>query len=269
MSMSEIALRLAEVLTSTGVSSILGLLLGGKISDLTNYDKIRDIVGEELDADAISEIDSQTKALITWMQITYKNQKDAGAPKQQLIALLAIREIEVQGDLLGKLTAEGRQKGGLGVYLVLAGVHLALLQEMARIDPNGGGGYAKSVQDYATSYAGYAEGMFNQVVVEALGNPPKVKKAREQTCYDQGSPFESPICKTDDVEYYEWKPPKGKTERTLTYRPGSVNSNAIINEIYAKYNAFKIETKAELRSTFGKPREVASEWRKLVDRPVP
>lgn len=283
----EIALDLAKALASNilervGVPGVLLNLLGlgsNNYFDATNYDKIQAIVKEELDANTIESVSGGTLVIVQWMKINYKGQKKRTKTKDEYRELVDLLRDEANdlNKLRGELIPEGRKKAGLGVYLILAGVHLGMLQELALIDPDAGtplgSAYAEQVQKYANIHVKHANDTFELIVREELGkiSRPKVVKRTIRNSAPVGEVGGPTFDSSFYVEKYFWENPKTKKDESTReyYISNGGIPQAKRNSIDAKYNAHKDGVIKKLRSTFGFPRKVASEWEKLAGQPVP
>ena len=165
---SDIAKSLATGLVS-GITGKIGVLIFNEIFPPgipsyfeEVYKEIEIIINKELTQNTIDEINGQINGLKDWVAITYTNAKESGMSKEKLTALLQPREPQIAIQVVGVLMEDRYAEPGITVFMIGAGMHLSILQELALIDPDASSPteshYAKSVQDYAgTKYAPHAK----------------------------------------------------------------------------------------------------------------
>ena len=175
-----IAKELAKGLL-TGVTGHVGVLIFNEIfpsgtSDYFDavYAEIEKIVNQELTEDTIAEVNGQINAMTYWVATIYTNAKESGTlSKEELTELLQPRAPQIAIELVGTLMDERFAKPGVCVFMIGAGMHLAILQELAFVDPNAASPddshYVKTIQDYAERYANHAVTTTNAIMNSRLG----------------------------------------------------------------------------------------------------
>ena len=114
------------------------------------YAEISKVVKQVIEENTIKEVDGAVNGLKNWVKDTYAPRKaskfEAGSTELTAEDKTDLRDLlsrDLTTEQIGKLQEESFAEAGLGVFMIAAGVHLALLQELAFVDPD--------VQDPATS----------------------------------------------------------------------------------------------------------------------
>lgn len=164
--MSAILAAIAKGLLSALASKIFSSIFAGHSADYYFKEMLKDIkkmLHISLVANDITTIKGKVDGVISQMTINYPNMKASGASKAKLVAYLSNVESTIDLDIMGPLTAltdetqaKGNAQQSLLVYAVSAGMHFAVLQEMAKEDPTvtdpTKSQYAKDIQQYAKKY---------------------------------------------------------------------------------------------------------------------
>ena len=164
---SEIATNLLKGVIS-GIGSEIGALMFGSIfgqsvpSYFTEvYKTIEKIMHQELTDNTIDQINGEINGTSDWVKFTYNPRKDSGAAKAELYALLEPKVSDLAISMIGVLQEEAFAESALSVFIISAGMHLVLLQELALVDPDVDdpeqSSYIATIKSYAAKYADYAE----------------------------------------------------------------------------------------------------------------
>lgn len=228
------------------------------------YKQIEKIVNKELTQSTIDEINGQINGLKDWVAITYTNAKESGMSKDKLTALLQPREPQIAIQLVGVLMEDRYAEPGITVFMIGAGMHLAILQELALIDPDAASPteshYAKSVRDYAKKYAGHAKPTTENIL--------QTRANKIQAKGDIYVPSPGWL-----VQYRYWFEDSLTGYRSPTWYndvdiKGSYNPDAEKQRDEALAN-YKKEKHSQLVKDMEDPLATTDEWLKLVDQPIP
>lgn len=267
---TDIAKDLAKGLLS-GIAGKLGALIFDKIfppgiPDYFGavYSEIKKIVHQELTQSAIDEINGEINGIQTWVKITYGNDKKSGTlTKKQLTDLLEPRETQLVTETLGPLMTERYAQPGICTFMIGAGMHLSVLQELAFVDPNVSkppdSPYVKSIKDYAKTYADFAKTTTQSIIHQRLAMiEPKSKVLN----------IYNPNTFRYTYWYMYWWEDKynGKMSQTFASMYPSRDEIEKRDKSMAKH---KNDAQEELIKSMQDPEETANLWLKLVDQPLP
>lgn len=226
------------------------------------YKEIGKIVKSEITQNTIDQINGRINGVVAWMKNTYKPRKESGASRDELSGMIS-RQVELLYTEAAYTLMENRYaKSGISVFMVASGVHLALMQEQALVDPRqpdpGKSSYAISVKLNAQTYADHLGKTF-----DALVNDRKnlVDIAYDPLVFDNPPPkdryrFHDKLTNTwgNIHEQYMDKDKKNHTGQEeaeadrQNYLPGVIN---------------------KLTTDLGDPRNTANQWLKLTTKPIP
>ena len=231
------------------------------------YKQIEKIVNKELTQNTIDEIDGQINGMKDWVAITYTNAKESGLSKDKLTDLLQPREPQIAIQLVGVLMEQRYAEPGIAVFMIGAGMHLSVLQELALIDPDAASPteshYAKSVQQYAKKYAGHAKPT-TENILQSRAN--KIQVKNKTGFIPPGSlvpMFENFYWFEDSLTGY-----KSQKWINVVSSKGESDPNARKHrdEAFANY---KKEKHNQLVKDMEDPVATANEWLKLMEHPIP
>lgn len=266
---SDIAKSLATGLLS-GIGGRIGVLIFNEIFPPgipsyfdEVYKQIERIVNKELTQNTIDDINGQINGLKDWVAITYTNAKESGMSKEKLTKLLQPREPQIAIQLVGVLMENRYAEPGISVFMIGAGMHLSILQELALIDPDASSPteshYAKSVQDYAkTKYAPHAK-LTTENILKTREN--KIQ-AKHET-YTLPGVFQNFYSFEDSLTGY-----RSQVWVNVVDMKGEHNKDASKQRDEAMAN-YKKEKHNQLVEDMEDPIATADEWLKLVDHPIP
>ena len=265
--LTDLAKSLATGLVS-GVAGKIGVLIFNEIFPPgipsyfdEVYIQIQQIVNKELTQSTIDEINGQINGMTNWVSVTYTNAKESGMTNQQLTDLMQPREPQIAIQLVGVLMEQRYAEPGICVFMIGAGMHLSILQELALVDPNfapNSSPYAKSVQDYATTYSDFAKKTTNSIINTRGG---KIQAKSEW--YNNGYAFYNFYWFEDAQTGY-----KSQDWTNIVDSKGESNPQARQqrDEAMAKY---KQDVLDKLTADMSDPLATANEWLKLVGQPIP
>lgn len=275
----DIAKSMVEALLG-GIGGEIGVLIFNAIfppgipSYFNEVNKlIEEIVKKELTQNTIGEINGQINGMKDWVAITYTNAKKSGLSKEKLTQLLQPKESMITIYLVAVLMEKRYAETGLTVFMIGAGMHLSILQELALIDPNAASPteshYAKSLQQYGKRYADHAKPTMENIL-QARADKIQTKS------YMYSPPTSGAIRVTNCHYWFEDLVTGCKSQNWLnTITPGLSKGGATEsnkdaekqrNEAFEKY---KKEKHIQLVKDMEDPVVTANEWLKLVDRPIP
>jgi len=150
-----------------GFMGNIGVLIFNSIfpSDMTNffdamYKEIEKIVDEALTEEAIDELNGKIYGTEQWVSNTYTALKQGGTyTPEMLTEKLQPVEEDFSRNVIGVLQEERFSKPGICTFLIGAGMHLSILQELALVDftvtePEKSS-YIQAVKNWAKSYGDY------------------------------------------------------------------------------------------------------------------
>jgi hypothetical protein len=229
------------------------------------YREIRKIVKEEVVSNTIDIINGRINGTQQWVATVYtprKNQ-DPPIPREELFDMLKHYVDLLFTEAVGILLERGYDKPGFSVFLVAAGMHLALLQEQALVDPHQNdptkSSFAESVKLTAKRYADHIADIYPQITddrknaVEIQHGQHCSYIAHDVVCTDYYR-FHDNLNKKNGKEW-----PKDKDH------PGSAARNEAEKD---RENYYKIIL-GELSQNLGDPGAIEDQWRQLVDKPIP
>lgn len=269
---SDIAKSLATGLLK-GIGGKVGALIFNKIfppgiPSYFNgvYKQIEKIVNKELTENTIDEINGQISGLKNWVSITYTNAKESEMSKEKLTKLLQPREPQIAIQLVGVLMEDRYAEPGITVFMIGAGMHLTILQELALIDPDASSPtksyYAKSVQDYAAKYAPHAKTTTKNI----LKTRENKIQAKQTAIYAPSVPGGHTI----QLLYWFEDSVTGHKSTCWINIVGITSSNPDASKQRDEAMAnYKKEKHNQLVEDMEDPIATADEWLKLVEHPIP
>ncbi|XP_035660609.1 uncharacterized protein LOC118405291 isoform X1 [Branchiostoma floridae] len=219
-----------------------------------SIEEIRNVLRQELHEDTITKINGLLSDLRARLTIDYANSRKTSdltdkRARQRLHDELEALNSNMDG-VIGTLMQKSYAKIGLVNFLLLAGLRLALYQEMANVDPQNEDSqfnptksrYAAPeigvVAEYARRYADHAEKYWKQVQVE----------------------YRKSINVTD------WRYQGGRIDNNLSGGCGfqqdtNRSARALAEEYWEKQ-------KRKLEEKFCHPEEIIANWRRLIEVPL-
>ncbi len=152
-----------------GIAGNIGSALGGMIIDMIFppkpmqsyfdelYDRIAKLVKEEIAGNEIEKINGTLDGTQAFIRNVYLPRKQAGAKKAELSSMLRPYVDGLYQGVTYTLLQERFRKPGFSAFLVGASTHLALMQELALVDPDAkqprASSFAESVKKQADEYS--------------------------------------------------------------------------------------------------------------------
>ena len=179
--MASIAKSIAEGLLN-GILGKFGALIFDKIFPSGHsvpsyfgavYAEIINIIHQEVTQTVINEVDGEINGLKNWVINTYTPRKEQkSVPKQDLFDMLSPKESNLTIHAIGVLQQNQFAQPGLCVFMIAAGMHLTLLQELAYVDPTVSdphqSSYVQSIKQYAKEYTTYGATNYNPIEKKRL-----------------------------------------------------------------------------------------------------
>ena len=236
------------------------------------YKEIAKIVKEEIEQNTIDEINGEINGIQTWVRNIYTPRKDSGASKQELFDMIQKDEYDIAVHMVSVLQEPAYAEPGLGVFVIGAGMHLTLLQELALVDPNTSdpnkSSFAVSVQLYAEQYAAFADATYDPIEKKRTDDVTPVEITSNSTT--------PPYSHIPDVYFYsKWTDQfLGKTYEDATVliqsKTWTNGTNVEMEERSKKARSDYIQkVKEDLVISLHDPKGVANQWRQLEEQPIP
>jgi hypothetical protein len=229
------------------------------------YEEIRSIVRQEIAQGTVDQINGQINGLTQWVRNTYSVRKaDKKVPRKELYEMLSPKVDDLNRWALGPLMTNPYATPGLPVFMVAAGMHMALLQEQALMDPDTDdpreSSYAKTIGLSAQAYRDHAVGTFNKIRDTRLG---KITLKYDPYIFCNES------CSSKSA--YRWIDEQTGARGQLReqYMDSDKKSHDGSEEATADMNAHKDQARTDLINSLGDPVAVAEKWLLLLENPIP
>ena len=227
-------------------------LLTGKKEPVPNYfdevyKTISKIVGRTIDQKEIDEINGRINGLRNWVNNVYLPRLEASRPnvdKRELFDLIKEKEYRC-AELISILCTETYAKPAFKVFQIAAGMHFALLQELATVDPSvsnpAHSSYTESIKRYADEYERFLIHTYESI---------KMQRTDERTI--------------TPVQMRLVNPPSSLLTRTyedkhlgVTKKPRNQSRDDYIQRV-----------QTDLAYSLGDPERLAKLWRQLKEQPL-
>ncbi|XP_033095692.1 uncharacterized protein LOC117100209 [Anneissia japonica] len=241
------------------------------------YKQIAEIVKKEIKPDTINEINGQIKGIRSYVCNVYAPRKESGASKQELFDMIKDNAYDIAVHMVAVLQEDAYAEPGLGVFVIGAGMHLTLLQELALVDPNVSdpteSSYAVSVQKYAKEYVAFVDRTYDSIVKKRTNDATITEvKIKSKTILPPPEYHSTP-----GIEYCsKWtdqflgKTYKDSTILEHTRTSWSSGTNVEMeNRSKKKRSDYIQQVKKDLVKSLHDPIGVANLWRKLEKQPIP
>jgi len=229
------------------------------------YTEIGKIVHEEITDTIIHQLNGQIIGIESWVRNTYSNVQDQWTYEKKNEEILAV-EKDLCKDVMGPLTEGNFQKAGICVFLTGAGMHLALVQELALQDPKFyenplQSGFCDSVKGWATDYSNHAQKVTDDILDERMAMI---------TTEDSYAP--DPNDGSFQFIWYWNDSYTGENKRWLYYEDNKGNGTGDSNGRDlrdADVKKHKDAVRKALLEQMGNPYEVIDNWKILLNQPLP
>ena len=273
----EIAKDLLKGIVS-GIGTKIGAKLFDKIFDQSVpsyftevYKEIEKIMHQEITKNTINEINGQVNGTSNWVKFTYNPRKDSGASKKALYDLLEPKVSDLAINMIAVLQENAFAESALAVFIIAAGIHFSLLQELATVDPKvqdpHESSYIVTIKGYGPNYADHAE--------KTWGTIEKARKAQVTEVAIESHPIPFPGKPPTDFHWTsEWSDNfTGEIFSDATDFISGMWTNGTNEDLKNRANdartSYINSTIDALQKDMNDPSYAADTWRKLVNQPLP
>ncbi|XP_078573791.1 uncharacterized protein LOC144860469 isoform X2 [Branchiostoma floridae x Branchiostoma japonicum] len=241
-------------------------------SSTPNTDDMKQLVKQDLTQDTLDKVNGLLHELRDALAMNYATDrrnsdlKDA-ANRQRLFDYLQDLDTNLTTEgVIGTLMQEEYAKVGLSSFLFLAGLRLAIYQEMAVVDPQN----EDPDLDPAESRR-YAEPETGIVATHAKEYAQHVEKWWPKIVEDRRSAV---VCQRSPAHAFGIYPEQCWVNDEFTGQDDIFTSSASIIygkssvDVQAEYIEYKEEMVRKLEERFCHPEEIAANWRKLIVTPI-
>jgi len=230
------------------------------------YKKIEELVQKELTQVIIDQINGRILGTETWVTNTYIPMRDStNYSGDFLTKRLLDEENDLATEVIGPLRTDPFAQPGICVFMIGAGMHLAILQELAYIDEKveaaADSAFVESIKKWAKDYADFAKATTNSILDQRLDliiSKHDDFHDADGTVYYEYWMYDS-YDQTSGEHYMWYMDVKGDLHGDLDY------SEHVQSDIEAR----KKSVRADLLESMGDPIAIADDWLKLVDKPLP
>ena len=230
------------------------------------YAEVRNIVKQELSAHMVEQVSGRVNGTVAWVRKTYKPRKEAGAPREELSAMVSSYVDALYRDAVYTLMEPNHAKPGFAVFLLAAGVHMGLMQEQVLVDPRQSdpkkSSYATSVRLSAQEYHDHAIKTFDEIV-RIRREAVTIRDVSRKVCVNHS-------CNTTYI--YRWADSvtngEGRTWETYTTTFSKEHHDGK-KEAEGDAENHRNDVVAQLTKDLSYPKEIAASWLKLKERPIP
>lgn len=227
------------------------------------YDEIKKIVKEALAANTIDEINGRINGTQAWVENSYAPRKSSSNPpsRQDLYNDVTPYVNLMYTEAVQTLMLPRYAKAGLTVFMVAAGVHLALFQEQALVDPNQtdpeNSSFATTVKINAKIYHDHVIKTYNEIV--------DTRKKQVSVVYDPFVDCVGNSCVSQQRYYWE----DAYSNERSGYFAASKDGPPAEQRARTDCDAHIEKVVNQLKSDLGDPIATAEQWLKLVSNPIP
>lgn len=227
------------------------------------YNEIGKIVHEQITDAIIHDLNGQIIGIESWVRNTYSNVQDQWSYEQKNQEILDV-EKDLCKDVLGPLREGNFQQAGICVFFTGAGMHLALVQELALQDPKYHedpmqSGFSNSVRDWATDYSNYAKKVTDDIF---------------STRMDMITTTNDFASESGTMQWvWRWKDSyTGDGQQWVYVEDSKGNGNGDEHgeeHRDADVKKHRDAVRKDLLEQMGNPYDVIDNWRILIDQPLP
>lgn len=305
--LGSVATTIAEGIASEMLSAVGGAIVGSLMEEIFPpgvlsyfdqvYEQMKEIVGAGLQQTTIEQIDGAINSIRDHLDTEYRparQGKDLNRleHRQSLFSLLQKYEatyLSGPGGMLGTLMADKYAKPGFSAFLLGAGLHLVLYQEMANVDPSnrassgefrgplessygrpGNGTIALS----AARYAGFAEKIWPQILADRAGKIYRKEGIRCAAGDISGGSCRSYVWFRDNLEPGDayvpgtWPSKDNRVNEIIQTREDKDGNSPQRDQLIKRYDAYVKRKLEELTRSLSDPAAIAASWRQLVTTPI-
>jgi hypothetical protein len=220
------------------------------------YETLTKILGKELTRQTINEITGGIDGTVAWIRHDYADMKSQGEPPAELIRLLRHQSRDMH-KLIRTLMLRDYRMPALSVFLLAAGIHLVLIQEIRLVSASTAdsikfGALAAEGDSLAGEYAKHSSATFADLL-KVRNKVVKVKLGEQ--CYQQWKPPDT-VC----TQFWHWVDSFNGKSGPRHNRGKHDEGKAAAKEDRKTY---LVAVEKELRASLKDPDEFARVWRKL------
>lgn len=231
------------------------------------YVEITKIVKRQLTANTIDIINGRLNGTRAWLANTYapRKRQQPPIPRKDLFDMVTPFANLFYTDAVQTLMLPEFKLPGFSAFMLSAGVHLALFQEQALVDPTvtdpNRSSFAETVRLNARIYADHAAAVHAEIVAQrsraiTLDFVPDVVCAGARCWTVKGYRW-------DDAHTGKFGQRHGQyTDKDKKYHDGS-------EEALADLKRYRVGVLGALDATLDKPAQTIALWRRLIDQPIP
>jgi len=183
----------------------------------------------------------------------------------ELTVLLLDEENDLATEVIGPLREERFAQPGISVFMIGAGMHLAMLQELAYVDDKveaaADSAFVESIKKWAKDYGDFAKETVNSIITERqslISSKSTHLQDNDGTVYYEHWMYDA-FDQTSGEHYMFYLDVKGDVH-------GDLDAD---KHTQADIDARKNYVKTDLLERMGDPIAVADDWLKLIDQPLP
>ncbi|WP_250476042.1 hypothetical protein [Caballeronia sp. GAFFF1] len=229
------------------------------------YQQIRNIVHEELVANDISNVNNFINGVVSWVRADYSVLKDEPDHKAEAAKNLDNYNNDFFTKVLSVLYAY--PEASFSVFLVGAGVHMALLQELALTD-------AQPASPLESAYVRILRGRADEYVRHVREVWPRIVQKRrdafsfnvERTLVTVGWNPDGPL-PPDTYYYVSWA--DATTGQSNRRGASESERGRVCDEMHAEMAARQQAAVEKLANDLGAPETIATNWERLRQNPLP
>lgn len=302
-----IATTIAKGIASGMLSTIGGAIAGGILDQIFPpgvpsyfdevYDQIKRIVGAELQQQTIDQINGAINNIKAGLATEYKparEGKDLNEPDDRQFLFNLLQKYETTylsgpGGMLGTLMGDKYAKPGFGAFLLGAGLHLSLYQEMANVDPSNkasGRGYRSPLESSygrpdtgtvavtAKRYAEFAEKVWPQLLADRAAKITQSEGTRCAFGDTTGGSCRNYAWFRDDLDpgsqYLPGSLPtaSNRVNEVPTAESDKNGNNPGRDQLIQDYKAYAADQAQTLTDSLNDPAAIAKSWRQLMTTPI-
>jgi len=252
-------------------ASMFGAIFPPDMEDFFDkvYKEIEDLVHQELTQVVIDTANGRIHGTQKWVTNTYIPMRDGThISGDDLTVLLLEEENDLATEVIVPLQTERFAQPGITVFMIGAGMHLTILQELCYIDEKVGtpaeSAFVDAIKKWAKQYADFAIATTNSILNIRLNlvisKHTDMRDPTDGTTYHEYWMYDS-YDQTSGKHYMWYYDVKGDMHGDTDYA-ARVNSDI---------EARKKSVKADLLAKMGEdnPIAIAENWLKLIDNPLP
>lgn len=237
-------------LVSVLLVDIIGLGKDQSLDMAKLLDQIQKIVHDELTKEKVAEVQAALNGTTLWLGVEFKNRIEAKWSKEKLYHELDAKVKHLVEDVIDVVMAERFSEAGLPVFVLAANLHLGMLLDLSRLDPDPEvrgdprrSTHFSDARDRAKKYVKHTNNTTDGVLQKRADKV--VSKVHHYTSTGvRGGVPRGPSYRWEDLE------------------TGQKGSDTSIGD---RMQRRKIAVRKQLYEDLGKPNDVAENWKQMID----